>query len=456
MVAAAKPAVTALLAAGADIMQRQQGCTALTEAAVFGQPEIVQMLMETLLQQHKEQQEWQQQQQQLLLPKQQPQQQGQLQPEQQQPQQQQQQPHGKSQLMQVLQEAGAHALSWNVDRNWHVVLTLAADALGEEAVRSLCGDLKKQAGDLKQLFGGESRDPKVGPDVESRPTSLVTSWTRCWLSAWGDVAAQRSGIIERLQQLVIRPFQQQQQEEEQEQQEREQRACVGRGWAIKPPGLPAELAGVEQQQQLQLQPAPARVSSQSGHSSSCNEAVHGPANSGANVGSLFEVLLIDAASGSEQRVRATLGQLPDSHAAAGLLVAAVGAGSAGQWGLFFQLLREVVLLPPAVANVAFAVPKAAAVVHADMCHTKQKAKNLQQQPMQQEGVTDSLDDPMLQLQMEARQEVCDAFFADWLALRQQRVRELREAVVAAAEAGAAASAAAAIPAATACCDGWGT
>jgi hypothetical protein len=97
-----------------------------------------------------------------------------------------------------------------------------------------------------------------------------------------------------------------------------------------------------------------------------------------------------------------------------LCAAAGAAGGAGQWAQFLGLLREVVMVG--------------------------EEQWLQSQLPLDWGVAEALRRIQVgpRLDLAGALEGCDALFADWVALRQQVVRELREAVVAAAEAATAA------------------
>jgi hypothetical protein len=140
-----------------------------------------------------------------------------------------------------------------------------------------------------------------------------------------------------------------------------------------------------------------------------------------------EALVAAVVSGDASRVRAALGQLPDK--AGGLLMGAEAAGMAGKWGLCMQLLRELVMLDAAKGQEA-ARAVGAAVADAPCMVWKVLGCVMR-------GDIEEL--KVLQRQIsQAVLLVGDALLADWLAVRQERAREVKQAVVAAVTAAAAA------------------
>jgi hypothetical protein len=170
-------------------------------------------------------------------------------------------------------------------------------------------------------------------------------------------------------------------------------------------------------------------------------------------------LLEAAAGGRHQEVVAALAQLPDR--AKGLSTAAVAAGSAGQWGLSVSLLQDLVMMDEAAGRAAVravfvAVSKTATpVAGGEDCDAPllplPAVPDLSEDSDGQD--IEKVEAEMLKChrQLLAAIQVCDALYTDWLALRQQQVRERREAVVAAVTAAAAAAAAAAAGTAGAAC-----
>jgi ankyrin repeat protein len=140
LMSAAQEAVTALLAAGADLTAKDKdGRTPLGVAAAQGHPKVMEVLLKHVLQQYKAEQRLQQsehhQQQPLLA-----QPPGQLQQQQQQ---------GDGQYMLLLQEAGALAIVMGMD-TWQVLVALVTEVLGDEAVSSLWEGMKQQLRQLSQ------------------------------------------------------------------------------------------------------------------------------------------------------------------------------------------------------------------------------------------------------------------------------------------------------------------
>jgi hypothetical protein len=381
--------VAALLAAGADISAKdKQGHTPLAVAAAEGYPGVVQVLLKHVLQQYKAEQ-------QSPLPQ----------------QQQQQQQH--DQYMQMLQQAGAMSLSKGKD-TWQVFLPLVAEALGEEGVRSLWAGVQQQLQPPCEEAAGQvcgSVDPWV-------PPHMLWESVQCWVDAWGDLAAQRSDITGRLEQLVVGAQHQQQQVEE--------GGSAGAGRRSKRPRLVRELAMLRED-------AAAAASSSAGQrqaaairraTSDSWRSYHSTSTSSSRRASRARVkhlnaeraavAQVEAAAdrGDEPGVYTALGQL--ENRAAGLSQAACAAAKVGNWGLCMALLRELVMLDEAE-------------------WVQSEALTCGGYPRALRGVVRDL-----RVDLARALEGCDVLLADWLALRQQQVRELREAVVAAAEAATAA------------------
>jgi hypothetical protein len=420
-VAATQQAVAALLAAGADLTAKDgMERTPLAAAAAGGKAEVMEVLLKHVLQQYKVEQQAQQQQRQ----QEQQQERQRVPPPQQQQQQQQQQQGG---YMQMMQEAGALALATGIG-TWQVFLPLVADVLGEEGVRSLWTGVKQQLRRMEELSGeeGGSWRHDFGPYTPPHILNLVKE---SWAAAWGDVLAQRSaGITGRLEQLVVRPYQQQQQQAgKQPRLTRELRSLTE--------GTPAAAAAASDVQydagagdgnrssraaRAMRWPTPGQI--QGGAGDSCHRIFgvevwmpHDQAARGRDLAaedSTMSQLEAAAARGDEPGMRAALRQLPDGLW--GRSAAAAAAAGAGHWELFMGLLRELVQLGQ--------VPNPQA-----------------QGP---EGTNNYLPriGNELDLDLATALPGCDLLLTDWLALRQQRVRDLREAVVAAAEAAAAAAA----------------
>jgi hypothetical protein len=235
----------------------------------------------------------------------------------------------------------------------------------------------------------------------------------------------------RLEQLVIRPHQQQQQQQHNhhhhhhhQQQQQQQGSCAEAGRAGKGPRLARNLDWLLQRQQGQLPPATTAAADSASGSSTAPAA-----NTPTTAADAWKGRLQAAAtSGSEEAVRAALEESPNK--AAGLWAAAPAAARAGHWGLCMQLLRELVMLDEAKGRAAVQAVYNAAVG---------KAASIEKPPGEEEEEEDRWLLRVREQQLQVAVQVCDAVYDDWLALRQQEFRELREAVVAAAEAATALS-----------------
>jgi ankyrin repeat protein len=348
---AAAKAVTALLAAGADPHAgNRRGSTPLT-AAAKGIPEVLQVLLKHELQRLRQQQQ-----------------------QQSQPQQQQQGVDIQLSLA-LLQKLGARALRAGNGPTWSLLVNWAAQGGGREEVCKLWSG-------VKQRLQPGTAAPEAGSQVQSHATAVLEAWVGCWMAACKDLAAQRDKITDRLEQLVIRPYQQQQQD-----------GCA----EASRPRLTRELRWL-----LQGQPAPAFMTSTAaaGGDSGSSRATPASTRRSTGVASQMSVLEAAAARGSEEAVLAALGQLPDRATA--LAAAAAAAGSGRHLGMCVQLLRELVMLDEAKGREEF----------------RTVLEEPSRWPEQQ----------YWQLQ------VCDALLADWLALQQLRVQGLQGAVLAAAKA----------------------
>jgi ankyrin repeat protein len=420
--AAAAKAATALLAAGANSsVKSEEGLTPVEAAAAHGHPAVLRVLLEhELLQQQQRQQ---------------------------------QQAEGvaaaaaatagsSQPLLSLFKQVGVHALAEGNGHTWHLLLTLAADALGEAGVHSLWSDMKQQ---LQQplLASGPMRLTYL----PERPRTVLRAWFECWAAACKGLAPQQqSGVARRLEQLVVCPHQRQQQ-----QQQQQPRA------ASKQPRLARELRMLSSTTAAASGPAvgvgavgrpgkafklrPGSSSGVCSSSSSSSRAARAEARHLGAEASQRRELEAAAARGDESGVRAALVQLPDR--AKSLLTAAVAAGGAGHWGLCMGLLRELVMLDAAEGR------QGPDLGREDVFHLiaafLELPTQLAPQQQQQEVVEDPVEanrQVILRLQQKAIRHlqavypVCDALLADWLALRQQQQRELRDAVVAAVTAAA--------------------
>jgi ankyrin repeat protein len=383
LVAAAVRAAAALLAAGADPHAKgRHGLTPLETAAAQGHSEVLQVLLEHEVRQRGLKQR--------------------------------QQAGHDQQPLALLQQLGIPALKGGNGPTWRFLLTLAADAGGPGGVRSLWSAMKQQLQTqnlgMAGLYAG--MPPPSGPPPRDQATCILDAWVDCWVAACRDLAAQRSKVTSRLEQLVIGPHQQQQQQHlsrshhNHHQQQQEQQQQLGGPVAAGAPQLACKLQLLQLQQE-QLAPAAgthATITSSTSSSSSSTTAAPVETSHTPPAAGQLEGLGAAAASGSLQGMFAALWQQPDR---AEKLVAAVAtfAGSLGRWGLCLQLLRALVMRDEAKGRAAVQDVLASA-----------SSQNAQQ--------------PQRQLQ------VCDALLADWLDMRQQRPRELKEAVVSAAEAAA--------------------
>jgi hypothetical protein len=370
--AAAARAANALLAAGADPNAvGRLGLTPLETAAVQGRPEVLQVLLEHVVQQRVLQQRQQAGQPQLLLA--------------------------------LLQQLGVHALKAGNGSTWRFLVTLAADTGGPEGVRTMWSGIKQQL---------QGQPPGVaGSQAGTQATSILDAWVDCWVAACRDLAAQRSKVTDRLEQLVVAPHQQQQQQPSSHSHHHEQQQQQGGCGAAGPPKLACKLQLLVLQQE-QLTPAPtssaagthATTTSTSSSSSSSTTAAPSGTSHTPPAASQLGGLGAAAAGGSEEEAGAPVGQMPDGMAAATMTCAA----SMGLWERCVGGLRALVMLDEAKGRAAVQDALASA-----------SSQNAQQQQRQL--------------------QVCDALLADWLDLRQQQQRELKEAVVAAAKAAAGAA-----------------
>jgi len=200
-------------------------------------------------------------------------------------------------------------------------------------------------------------------------------------------------------------------------------------------------------------------SSGGGSSSSSSRAARAEARRLAAVAKVTRQLEAAAASGDEEGLHAALQQVPNR--AQGLSAAVAAASSAGHWGLCMALLRELVMLDEVLAKkvVQHMAVEAQSRLPARVAPQQQQQQQTLEPPLQQqqqeeedeEEEEEEEEDPLeaarlaemrLRLKQEgimrlqAALQVCDALLDDWLALRQQRKRELRDAVVAAVTAAA--------------------
>jgi hypothetical protein len=411
--AAAATAVATLLAAGADASAKnQQGCTALAVAAAEGQPEVLQVLLRHELQQR-------------------------------------QQAAGSAQLLPaMLEEVAAQAVRAGNGGTLRLLLTLAADAQGEAGVRSLWGGLKKRLLQLDQPIAEGERFKGSKDDAATRAFWAQRGWVECWAATCKDLAAQRCSITGRLEQLVIPSnHYHHHHQQQQQQQQQQQGAGSAEGPTSKRPRLARELRRLKEQldahmfasapQALTAAAGPALPyhtrSTRSNNSSSVRAAgaeacPHTSGNSAPAPAVLMAQLTAAAARGDAPEVLASLGQLPDRPE--GLKAGAIAAGAAGHWGLCLELLRELMMMEEDKRKAAHAqtVPYAVSQAYrgTDAQHRRQEQQQVDGEQEVKPGV---LQKHMWEL--EAALGACDALLIDWLALRQQQVRELRAAVVAA-------------------------
>jgi ankyrin repeat protein len=163
-------AVAHLLAAGADSSARDsRGRTAVGVAAGEIPPEPLQVLLRHLLQQHQQQQ------------------------------------LSHNRLMEVLREAAEETEEQAHNSHLAMLVTMVADALGEQGVRSLWQTCLPGQDPAARWQSRWARDA---------PHVVVGACGRIWASSWHHLAAQRSRITGRLQKLVISPERQQEQEEQ--------------------------------------------------------------------------------------------------------------------------------------------------------------------------------------------------------------------------------------------------
>jgi hypothetical protein len=348
-VTAAQQAVAALLAAGADISTKdQRRRTPLAVAAGDGRPEVMEVLLKHVLQQYKAEQQQQQQQQYML----------------------------------VLQEAGAWALASELN-TWEVFLPAVTESLGDQALHSLWEGIRQQLRQLHQQAGVE----KGGVFDRLTPLRMVAHVLDCWTAACSDLAAQRSGITGRLEQLVVGPHQQQQQQQQ---------------GALLKEGAPVA-ASAGQHCAAALEPGSSGGGGRGGRAA--------PARDLASDAGQVTRLEAAAAGGDDSGVCVFPGQL--TNKVAELAAAADAAAAAGDWELFMRLLRAMV---------------------------KGMVEASEQEP-QQRPLRTSIEAVANRVRMafgpgtamDTALQCCDALFADWLALRQQRVSELQEGMVAAAK-----------------------
>jgi ankyrin repeat protein len=422
--AAAAKAATALLAGGANTsVKSKEGLTPVETAAAWGHPAVLQVLLEhELLQQPRQQQQAEGVSAAAAAPA------------------------GSSQpLLALFQKLGAHALSHGDGHTWRLLLTLAADAWGQAGVHTLWRDIKQQLQQTR-LESGPLR-LRYLPD---RPRTVLRAWFECWAAACKGLAAQEVGMVQRLQQLVVLPQQHQRQHQQQPRAASKQPrlarelrmlsstttaaagAAAGAGGAVGRSGTAPNFwhgssSGV------------CSSSSGGGGGSCSSRAARAEARHLGAEASQRRELEAAAARGDESRVRAALGQLSDRGK--GLLAACVAAGAAGHWGLCMGLLRELVMLDEAKGREGPA-PGRDDVSHlvAAFLRLATQLAPQQQQQQQQEVVEHPVEatrpaENRLQQEaithLQAVYPVCDVLLADWLVLRQQQQRELRDAVVAA-------------------------
>jgi hypothetical protein len=405
---AASGAVSQLLEAGANARARNPaGLTPLAVAAGWGPAEVLQALLQHHLQQQRQQQQHE---------------------------------LSRDQVLLVLQQAADHALKLGWGPTWRLLLTTALDMLGEEGMHSLWRTCKQK------FQQNAAQEPWCYAD--SRRRSMLDAWVGAWLSGCQELATQRSCITRRLQQLVISPQQQQEPASDLEdedvpgqQQEQETGTAAGAQPAAK-------------RRRLRL--------TASGRSSGTVAETQRAGNSGAESGaegvdaehSAPPPLLIEvkaaAAGGSEQQVWAALGQL--ECRLAGLSAAAVAAAEGGHMGLAIQLLRELALHDAHVAREAVHGLHAATSKQRQQQHKEEEEEEEEeeeQDQQQEEQDEQQQQDPNgyeqqqrkeQQADTQAAVQVADALLADWLEMRRQQGKELRDTVLLAARCAAAAPA----------------
>jgi hypothetical protein len=325
-------------------------------------------------------------------------------------------------------------------RTWRLLLTLAADTLGPEGMHVLWGHMKQRLLEVQLGPGGEPTN--LGYQPGSTAYSVSRAWVECWAASCSELLTQQATVTRRLQELVTSHH-------EQQQQQQEQRGTCGR--PSKRPRLARELKMLlEQQQAMPFSGATQTAAGGAMHSkpsdmypltsSGSRRAVRAASRATWAGYRQSAALRTVAASGRAEDVQAALARMEDREK--GLETAAVAAGRAGHWGLCVALLRELVLLQ---GGSRWSLLTAG---HAVSDAVRNSARQQQQQE-EEEEVDGQLRAGKLQpyyvWELQAGAGVCDALFADWLAVRQQQVRERRAAVVAAVA--AAVGAAAPLPAA---------
>jgi ankyrin repeat protein len=446
LAAAAARAVEALLAAGADARVKDHTERVPAVTAVYrGTPEVLQVLLEHEIQHHIEQRRRQQPLPPPLPPP----------PPQQQQQQQQQQQRSEQQgsqplVLDILLEVAAVALSRGQANVWSMFACRVADALGEVILTRLWHQAQEQ-------LAREEKQQWLFFMVHHTSAHAMEAWANCWAAACKQLAAQRSGITERIEQLVVGPHHHQQQQQlpvtfqvirgtSSSIQMTDNRSSSSSSSSSKRPRLARELRMLlEQQPQQRYRQRRPPVSAASTLSvltatdegGSSSRAARARAR---DVSSTERHLQAAAVRGDESGVRATLGQLPDR--AAGLTSAAAAAGAAGQWGLCMRLLRELVMLDEAKGK------QAVRAVHEAVSSRPVPGAEPWTVPFlfpasEEEGREERAELKRRQRRLPAAYLICDALCSDWLAVRQEMVRERREAVVAAAGVAACAAAGAA-------------
>jgi hypothetical protein len=390
--AAAAKAATALLAAGADSSSiSSQGLTPVLAAACWGPPAMLQVLLEHEVQQQQQQQ-----------------QQGSTQP-----------------LLALLQRLGAHAVAAGTGSTWRMLINQAVDRLGQEGVHALWGAVKQQLQQqLEPLPGIREQFMGTADVTRERALHVFSAWSQCWTAACKDLAAQRSGIVQRVEQLVVGP------QQHQPQQGGSARAAA----AGKRPRLARELRMLEDVTNAAAAAAAAggrggnppttqqgSSRSSSGGATSSSRAARAKARSKAAAAFQLTELRALAAGDNKEGVHAILRHLPDR--AAGLSAAAAAACGAWHWSLCLQLLRELVMLDEAKGRAAALKVRIEVWEKVPGC-----ADAEQQEEEQQQQCTMRL--------LQASCQVGDAWLADWVTCWREHRRQLRVAVVAAVTAAA--------------------
>jgi hypothetical protein len=416
---AAAAAVGALLAAGADAsIKHELERTPLAEAAARGHPEVLQVLLEHELQQAKE------------------------------PQQQQQEGGAARQLAALLHQLGVHALDGCNGSTWRLLVTLAADRLGVARMHSLWGSLKQQLQQVQQqplARGRACQEEEAGMLALTTPIDLVNIWLDCWVPACLELAAQQSNITGPLEKFVEwmhqrqplppQPLSQQQQQQQKKKKKKKKRGTSLPGPVSKQHG-PLQLVGrpPEQPEMVFFGPTEAAstaagavgVAGGADSRAGCVTSSNGSSSSSSSSGrearakarqAAAAIRNMEPAAAAKASGRPTfcadLGLHPDT--AESLPAVAAAAAGAGQWDLCMRLLRQLVMLDEGKGRAAVRSVHAAAGGGG-----QQRRQHLQHEAQQR--------------QLQAALQVCDALCAAWLALRKQRVAELRECVVAAAKA----------------------